>query len=94
MTAMTAVPAWQSRVALHVSAPLQKSPSSQVPSFATLSQESVLSLHESSVQPTPSSQVTAVPVWHEHMSGLQISIPVQNRPSLHSASVKHKRTHP
>ena len=44
-----------------VSTPLQNCPSSHTVSSATWSQESVVSLHESAVQLTPSSQSTDVP---------------------------------
>ena len=54
-------PRWQPLTASHVSKPLQNKPSMQLALLVTLSQESETSLQESSVQPTPSSQLTADP---------------------------------
>ena len=48
---------------IEVSSPSQNSSLSHRTSFGTLSQKSVNSLHESSVQATPSLQSTAVPFW-------------------------------
>jgi hypothetical protein len=76
-------PAWQSCVTWHVSTPLQNSPSSQAPLSAMLSQPSVLSLQESTVQLTASSQAGGVPDRQSSV-GWQTSVPLQNRPSLHA----------
>ena len=82
----TAVPGWQSSVAWQVSVPLQYRPSSQLASLGTLSHESVLSLHESSVQPTPSSQSTAVPGWQSAVAWHHSS-PSQYKPLSQLASL-------
>ena len=55
------VPAWQSSVAWQVSAPLQKSASSQFASFGAFTTTSPTSSQESSVHPTPSSVTGGVP---------------------------------
>ena len=78
-------PDWQSFTASHVSAPLQKSPSSQSPSFGTLSHEFVPSLHESVVQLTPSLQFGGVPDW-QSFTASHVSVPLQKSPSLQSPS--------
>jgi len=81
---LTAVPAWQSSKASHVSTPLQNKPSLQAALLATLSQALVASLHESVVQPTPSLQLTAVPTWQPSRAS-QVSTPLQKMPSLQEA---------
>ena len=76
------VPDWQ------VSAPLQTSPSAQEVPFATalLTQAACASLQESVVQALPSSQFGAVPAVQE--PPLQVSAPLQYRPSSQSAFVE------
>ena len=81
MFGVGAVPAWQSSVASQVSAPSHHNPLSQFPSFTKLSHESVVSLHESSVQPTPSLQVLVYPAWQPPKLILQDSPPLHHRPS-------------
>ncbi len=82
-----AVPAWQPSTALQVSEPSQNRPLSHRLLSGPLSQESVPSLQESTVQLTPSSQLGAVPAWQD--PALQVSVPSQNRPLLQSASTVH-----
>jgi hypothetical protein len=79
------VPGWQSFTASQVSAPLQKSPSSQSRSSGALSHWSVFSLQRSVVQSTPSSQSTGVPGW-QSFTASQVSTPSQNSPLLQAAS--------
>jgi len=73
------VPARQPRAASQVSAPLHHSPSLQAASLGVWSHASVVSLHESTVQPTPSLQLGGVPGWQPSVT-LQVSVPLQNRP--------------
>src|SRR5262245_16310885 len=82
------VAAWQPALGSQVSAPLQNRPSSHSPLLAMLSHRSADSLHESSVQLTPSLQLgavlavqTATPVLES-----QVSTPLQNRPSSQTIS--------
>ena len=63
---------------------VQALPSEQAPLFATCAQLSDASLQESVVQATPSAQFGAVPAWQTPAT--QVSTPLQNWPSLHSAS--------
>jgi hypothetical protein len=81
------VPNWQPDTALHVSAPLQGSLSSQSEFVAACLQALAFSSHESTVQSTLSSQLTGVPPWQ--MLFTHVSTPVQNRPSSHCADVVH-----
>ena len=69
------VPAWQPSVAEQVSTPSQKRPFEHWASSGVLSHESVVSLQASTVQLTPSSQVTGVP--DSQMPALQVSTPSQ-----------------
>jgi hypothetical protein len=75
---VTGVPATQP-LAPHVSAPLQYRPSSQCALLDALLQLCVCSLHESSVQPTPSSQFGAEPEEHSATPLLEshVSVPLQ-----------------
>jgi hypothetical protein len=83
---VTAVPGWQPRVALQVSAPLQNSPSSHAALLMTCEHESVASLHESVVHPTESMHETGVPARHPSVAS-HVSAPLQNWPSSHAALV-------
>src|SRR6185369_16545411 len=69
----------------HASTPLQYRPSSHLESSAVWSQASVLSLHASVVQATPSPQLTEVPFWQPAFSS-HASTPLQYRPSSHLES--------
>jgi len=76
----------QSVFASQNSTPLQYKPSSgQLASLGSLTQASPASSQESSVQPIPSSQLTAVPAW-QPLARSQVSTPEQNKPSSHTAS--------
>ncbi len=70
---------------------MQAMPSSQAASLAAWLQESVVSLQESVVQETVSEQSTAVPATHWPVPRLQVSAPLQYRPSAQSASSLHAR---
>jgi hypothetical protein len=89
---LTGVPATQPLAGLQTSAPLQYSPSEHAALLGMWSQLSVASLHESVVQAIPSLQFTGVPAWHCPVPVLQVSMPVQNNPSSHSAFVVHPST--
>src|SRR5437868_328629 len=73
-------------VAVHFSAPSQNKPLSQRESFGVNWQVSLVSLHVSVVQATPSlhGAVPATQTLPTHASA-----PLQKRPSLHCASVRH-----
>jgi len=79
------VPGRQSSVGEQSSAPLQKVPSSHIPSSMTFRHPPPISEHESSVQATPSSQVGAVPAM-QLKTGSQISGPSQMTPLSQRAS--------
>ena len=80
------MPAWQSFKASHVSAPLHHNPSLHKALFGILLQESVASLHESSVHPILSLQFIGVPGSHVRVAPLHVSAPLQYKPSSHSES--------
>jgi hypothetical protein len=88
------VPNLQPLTGSHVSVPLQGFESLQSEFVATCLQASALSSHESTVQSTPSSQVTGDPPWQMPLT--HVSTPVQNKPSLHCVDVVHALpgTHP
>jgi hypothetical protein len=67
-------------VALQVSAPLQKSPSSQAAATGAWAQAPVPGLQVSLVQETPSSQEGGAPGW-QPSEGSQVSAPLQKLPS-------------
>jgi hypothetical protein len=85
-SATGAVPAWQSRVALQVSAPSQNRPLSQLASLVAWTMMSDASSQASSVQPMPSLTAGAMPGWQSRAAS-QVSTPSQKRPSSQCASL-------
>jgi hypothetical protein len=79
----TAGPAWQPTSGLQTSAPLQYWPSVQSDARGSLMHESVSSSQLSTVHATPSSQLRAV-LAAQKPRLLQISSPLQYKPSLHA----------
>jgi hypothetical protein len=68
---------------LHVSLPLQYSPSVHAEPFGSPSvQASAASLHVSEQLPSPSGPGHGLPAWVVQLPPLQVSTPLQNRPSL------------
>jgi hypothetical protein len=71
--------------ALHESAPVQNRPSSQAaPSGSGAVQLSAASLHDSAQLPSPSGPGQGSPACVLQEPELQVSAPLQNRPSLHA----------
>jgi hypothetical protein len=83
-----AVPMPQPVAGLHVSVPLQKSPSSQSASTGVYVQL-VASSHSSRVHSIESLQTTGSPEAQVSVSGLQVSRPLQVSMSSQSASLMH-----
>src|SRR5215831_3398938 len=77
-------PATQPTIGLHVSLPLQPSPSSHAALLGVCVHDSMASSHASTVQPTPSLQFGGRPALHP-ATGSHCSAPLQNNPSLHAA---------
>jgi hypothetical protein len=68
-----------------LSAPLHASPSSQLePSGSGPAQLSADSLHDSEQLPSPSAPTHGLPVCELQAPAAQVSVPLQNRPSLHA----------
>src|SRR4030095_11774068 len=71
--------------ALHVSVPLQNSPSLQTDPFGSGAvQVSVASLQDSLQLPSPSGPGQGSPLWLAQAPAAQVSVPLQKRPSLHA----------
>jgi hypothetical protein len=73
---------------LQVSAPLQNWPSVQaLPSGSGAVQESLPSLQDSEQSPSPSGGGQGLPAWIAQLPPLQVSAPLQKRPSLQEAEL-------